>query len=309
MFASAGRSQVKLAAEQIAQFLPAFDKPVLVFSAMNDARAPEGLATLREIGVPVLPSPRRVARAMGMLADHAEALARSARNVSVPTADIFVPALPPGPATLNEHAGKAVLAAAGVPVSRDVLLPIGSLAADGIRYPVAVKIVSRDIAHKTDIGGVKLNIQDTSALASAISEVTANARRAVPAARLEGVLVSEMAVGVEAIVGMVNDPGFGPVVAFGIGGIFAEAVKDMSYRVAPFGMDDARAMIDELRMRALFDGLRGQPPCDMDAVASVLVKVSALAWQLRDRLAEMDINPLIAGPERAVAADALIVLR
>jgi acetyltransferase len=194
-------------------------------------------------------------------------------------------------------------------VSRDVLLPIGTLAADGIQYPVAVKIVSRDIAHKTDIGGVKLNIPDAPGLATAIAEVTANARRAVPAAQLEGVLVSEMAAGVEAIVGVVNDPGFGPVVAFGIGGIFAEAMKDMSYRVAPFGMEDARAMIDELRMRALFDGLRGQPPCDMNTVASVLVKVSALAWQLRDRLAEMDINPLLAGPDRAVAADALIVLR
>jgi len=180
---------------------------------------------------------------------------------------------------------------------------------DGLRYPVAVKIVSPDIAHKTEVGGVKLHVADAGQLAAAIREVTANARRARPAARLDGVLVSEMVTGVETIVGVVNDPGFGPVVAFGIGGIFAEAVDDMAFRVAPFGVDEARAMIGELRMRALFDGLRGQPPCSTEAIAAVLVQVSALAWQLRARLSELDINPLIAGPVHAVAADALVVLR
>ena len=308
MLASAGRGQLQVAAEQLVRVLPQATKPVLVFTALSDALAPEGRATLREMGVPVLPSPRRVARAMGMLADYAEALARPAADATPPPA-IALPALPPGPATLDEYASKAVLAAAGIAVTTDVLLPIGSTAADGIRYPVAVKIVSRDIPHKTDIGGVKLNVADAKQLAAAIPDVTANARRAAPTAQLEGVLVSEMAAGVETIVGVVNDPGFGPVVAFGIGGIFAEAVKDMAYRVAPFGIEDARAMIGELRMRALFDGLRGQPPCDTEAIAKLLVQVSALAWQLRDRLQEMDINPVFAGPRGAVAADALIVLR
>lgn len=309
MFASAGRSQVQFAAEQIAQFLHDTVKPVLVFSAMTAERAPEGLAKLREIGVPVLPSPRRVARAMGMLAEYAEALARPAIGIVASTTTITLPALPPGPALLDEHASKAVLSAAGISITQDVLLPIGSVAADGLRYPVAVKIVSRDIPHKTDVGGVKLNVANGQQLAAAIAEVTDNARRAAPAAQLQGVLVSEMAAGVETIVGVVNDPGFGPVVAFGIGGVFAEAVKDMSYRVAPFGMDDARDMIGELRMRALFDSLRGRPPCATEAIAEVLTQVSRLAWQLRDQLAEMDINPLIAGPERAVAADALFILR
>ena len=314
MFASAGRSQLKLAGELLAQAMPGFDKPVLAFSAMTEEIAPEGFAKLREIGVPVLPSPARVARAMGMLADYAEALARAARPAAAASAlAMDLPPLPAGAVTLDEHESKGVLAAAGIPVTRDVLLPVGKTTIDGeLKFPLAVKIVSRDILHKTDIGGVRLRISNAQQLAAAVTEVTANARRAMPDARLAGVLVSEMVDdGVESIVGVVNDAGFGPVVAFGIGGILAEAARDMSYRVAPFGVDDARAMIGELRMRTLFDGLRGRPACDIDALAGILVRVSGLAWQMRDRLAELDINPLIVRPKGAgaVAADALIVLR
>ena len=292
--------------------MPKFNKPVLAFSAMTAEIAPEGFAKLREIGVPVLPSPARVARAMGMLADYAEALARGAGQ-PLPAPDIVLPALPPGPMTLDENESKGVLAAAGIPVTRDKLLALGSTSLDGeLKFPFAVKIVSREILHKTDIGGVRLHVSNAEQLAAAVTEVTANARRAMPDAQLSGVLVSEMVPdGVESIVGIVNDAGFGPVVAFGIGGVYAEAVRDMSYRIAPFGLDEARAMIGELRMRALFDGMRGRPACDVEALANILVRVSELAWQMRDRLAELDINPLIVRPQGAgvVAADALIVLR
>ncbi len=311
MFASAGRSQLKLGAEQLAQFLPQASKPVLVFTAMTQELAPEGLATLREIGVPVLPSPKRVARAMGMLADYAEAVARpAATNPRARRPALPLPALPSGRATLDEHASKGVLAAAGIPVTRDLLMPAARTTISGnVPYPVAVKIVSRDIPHKSDIGGVKLQVANAEQLAAAVSDVRANARRSDPNARIEGVLISEMATGVETIVGVVNDPGFGPVVGFGIGGVYVEAVKDMAYRVAPFGIEDARAMIGELRMRTLFNGQRGRPPCDIEAIAKMLVQVSELAWQLRDRLQEMDINPVFVGPKGAVAADALIILR
>jgi acyl-CoA synthetase (NDP forming) len=311
MFATAGRSQLKIAGELLAQAMPKFNKPVLAFSAMTDEIAPEGMAKLRAIGVPVLPSPARVARAMAMLADYAEALARATPAVAA-APGIALPALPAAGA-LDEHASKGLLAAAGIPVSRDILLPPGSApAASGLGFPLAVKIVSRDIPHKSDIGGVRLNVSDGEQLAAGIAEVTANARRAVPHAKIEGVLVSEMVSGgVETIVGVVNDAGFGPVVAFGIGGVLAEAVRDMAYRVAPFGAADARAMIGEIRMKALLDGVRGRPACDTEALAGVLVRVSELAWQMRERLAELDINPLVVRPAGAgvVAVDALIVLR
>ena len=117
--------------------------------------------------------------------------------------------------------------------------------------------------------------------------------------------------GLETIAGVVNDPGFGPVVVFGLGGIFTEVLHDVTYRVAPFELDEAKSMIAELRGAALFGEVRGQPRRDVDALADALVRVSQLAWHLRDRLAELDINPLLVLPvgRGVVAADALVVLR
>jgi len=131
-------------------------------------------------------------------------------------------------------------------------------------------------------------------------------------ARVHGVLVSEMITdGLETIVGVVNDAVFGPVVTVGLGGVLAETIRDVSHRVAPFRLEEARAMIDELRANAIFDSLRGRAPRDRDALAAALVRVSELAWDLRGRLVELDINPLFVHPSGrgVVAADALIVLR
>ena len=200
-------------------------------------------------------------------------------------------------------------------MTRDVLLaaatPVSDLPA-GLQFPVAVKIVSSDIPHKTDIGAVKLNVASKGELASAAAEVVANARRAMPAAVLSGVLVSEMVPdGLETLIGVVNDPTFGPVVAFGLGGIFAETLKDTTYRIAPFDVETAREMIRELRGAALFDGVRGRPARDVEALARSLALVSELAWLTRDRLAEMDVNPVLVRPQGrgAVAADALMIIR
>ena len=112
------------------------------------------------------------------------------------------------------------------------------------------------------------------------------------------------------IVGVINDPSFGPVVAFGLGGIMAETIHDVTYRVAPFDKKEALSMVREIRGAKLFDGLRGQPPRDIDALVDLLVNVSKMAWQLRDRLQEMDINPVLVRPmgQGVVAVDALVVL-
>jgi acyl-CoA synthetase (NDP forming) len=129
---------------------------------------------------------------------------------------------------------------------------------------------------------------------------------------LSGVLVSEMVTdGLETLIGVVNDPTFGPVVAFGLGGIFAETLRDTTYRVAPFDVETAREMIQELRGAALFGSVRGRPPRDVESLARTLVLVSELAWLARDRLAEMDVNPVFVRQQGSgvVAADALIVLR
>ncbi len=315
MFAAAGGRQLQVGGELLAQVASSTKKPIVVFSGMTQEIAPEGLGLMRAAGIPVVPSPKRAAAAMARLADYAAALARhEATGGTSGIGEMALADLPSGAATLDEHESKRIIAAAGVPVRRDRLIPLdatGEIPLD-VAFPVAVKIVSPDIAHKTDIGAVRLNVPDRTSLGAAVSEIVANARRAAPGARISGTLASEMvADGLETIVGVVNDSVFGPVVAFGLGGVLVEALNDVSYRVAPFGLEEARAMVGELKARAVFDGARGAPPRDVEALCATLVRVSALAWRLRDRLAELDINPLLVRPRGhgVVAADALIVLR
>src|SRR5262249_34643011 len=158
-------------------------------------------------------------------------------------------------------------------------------------------------------GGVQPGVT-REGLAAAVNAVTANAAKAVPGARIDGVLVSEMARGVEALIGVVNDPAFGPVVALGLGGVLAEVLKDVTYRVAPFDQETAREMIAELRAAPLFAGYRGAPAADAEALAAALVAVSRMAAHLAPRLKELDVNPVfVRGVGKGVvAADALIVL-
>jgi acyl-CoA synthetase (NDP forming) len=173
-----------------------------------------------------------------------------------------------------------------------------------------VKIVSRDIAHKTEAGGVKLGI-GADGLAAAAAEVTANGLRYKPGAKIDGVLVSEMASGLEVLIGVVNDEAFGPTVALGLGGVLTEVLKDVTFRIAPFDLATAEDMIAELRGARLFDGYRGKPAADRAALARMLVDVSVMASALGARVKEMDINPVFvreAGKGLA-AADALIVLK
>ncbi|HXV12161.1 MAG TPA: acetate--CoA ligase family protein [Burkholderiales bacterium] len=315
MFAAAGRSQLQVGGELLANVASSSKKPVVVFSGMTQEIAPEGLGLMRAAGIAVMPSPKRAAAAMARLADYGSALERNAARTAPPAiSDIALPDLPAGAVKLDEHESKKIIAAAGVRVTRDWLFAVEATrdAPAGIAFPVAVKIVSPDIVHKTDVGAVRLNVTDRTALSAAASEVVANATRAVPGARISGILAAEMVSdGLEIIVGVVNDPVFGPVVAVGLGGVLVEALNDVSYRVAPFELEEARAMIGELKARAVLDGARGGPPRDVEALAATLVQVSALAWRLRDRLAELDINPLLVRPRRqgVVAADALIVLR
>jgi acetyltransferase len=303
---------LELGASVLAEAAARSDKPVLAFSVMPPELAGIGCEILRKARIPVRPSPARVARAMGMLADYSEALAQRDRSDAMTAlSDLPADQLPPGAGTLDERESKAFAALCGIPVTRDAFFSPGQ-AVVGLRFPLAVKAVSRDIAHKTDIGAVRLGICDAAALAAAAREVLANARKARPDARLSGVLACEMIDdGLETIVGVVNDPVFGPVVALGLGGVFTESMRDVTFRIAPFGIDTARRMIGELRAAALFEGVRGQPPRDVDALAATLARVSTMAWLLRDRIAEIDLNPLFVRPRGCgvVAADALIVLR
>ena len=313
LLASAGGLAIARAAQAIAAAAAKTDKPVNVAWSGRRDKSEEAWQTFDEAGIPHVTSPIRLAHAAAVLARFAEdrrrLLPRVAPTVAIP-AGLHLPA---GAVTLSEVESKALLQHFGVPVTREVLVTLGGdfkkLTAE-LKDPFAVKIVSRDIAHKTEAGGVRLKVEAAD-LATTAAEIIANAKRYKPNAVIDGVLVSEMASGVEALIGVVNDAGFGPTVALGLGGILTEVLKDVTFRIAPFDIETARDMISELRGAALFDGYRGSLPADREALATMLVEVSRMAAALGDRLKEMDINPVFVRPkgEGCVAADALIILK
>jgi acyl-CoA synthetase (NDP forming) len=215
-------------------------------------------------------------------------------------------------ADVTEHIAKRMLVDYGIPVTREALAPNrdGALAiAHSIGYPVVLKVQSPAISHKTEARAVRLGITSDAELMAAYDELITNVRTHQRGARIEGVLVQEMAKdGVEAILGVTNDPLFGPAVMFGLGGIFAEVLKDVSFRLAPVTASVAREMIDEIAGYPVLAGARGRPRADLDALVDAIVRLSALAVDLKDIVAELDINPLFVFAEgRGVkAADALI---
>lgn len=312
LFATTTGEQARNGATVLAEAVRKHRKPVFTFLSVPRETTGGGMDILEKAGIPILPSPGRVVKAMQVLSDYQRAREKVRRVVAEQKT---VSAKRCASGTLSEHESKDVLKAWGVPVTADRLLPVAPVNASdvaGVSFPVALKIVSRDIPHKSEIGGVHLNIGNAAELATAAREMLERVQRAAPAAKLDGLLVSEMIVdGVETIVGVVNDSVFGPVVAFGLGGIFAETLKDVTYRLAPFDLDTAREMIAELRAAPILSGARGRPAADIEALAQALVAVSGLAWQLRDSLEEMDINPLLARPvgRGVIAADALLRFR
>jgi acetyltransferase len=180
-----------------------------------------------------------------------------------------------------------------------------------IGYPVVLKIASPDILHKTDIGGVKVDLENAEDVRDAFELMTYRAQRYLPEARLWGCLVQEMAPsgGLEVLVGMNRDPQFGPLVTFGLGGIYVETLKDVTFRVAPFSKQEARQMLDEIRAHALLDGVRGNPPVDKEAIVNTLLRIGQLVLDF-PQITELDINPLIvyAQGEGAIAIDMRLVL-
>jgi len=217
--------------------------------------------------------------------------------------------LPQGPH--DEAAALAILAEAGIPVMPHRLVRSAAeaeAAATALGLPAVLKIVSPDITHKSDVGGVVLNLASAEAVRRAYDEVTAGVGRAVPGARIAGCLVAPMVTGgVEIILGAQWDPAFGPVVMLGLGGIFVEAMKDVTFRLAPFDEVEARRMIGELRALPVLKGLRGRPPADLAALAEALVRLSRFAAAQGPALQSLDINPFLVLPKGAMALDAVIV--
>ena len=217
------------------------------------------------------------------------------------------------PATLDEYSAKALLSESGIPTLPEKLVANGrqaKLVVAEMGRPVVLKIVSPDIPHKTEVGGVILNVQTPANAEAATDAMLARIATLLPGARLTGVLVSPMcSVGVETICGIFTDPVFGPVVMFGLGGIHVEVLRDVTFRLAPFSENEARRMIADIRGHRMLDGVRGAPPSDKGALAKALARLSEFAVNYSGLVNEVDINPLVVLPEGegVYALDALIV--
>jgi acetyltransferase len=270
--------------------------------------------------VPLFHSPVRAVQALAKLmhygaASNRQASADPAPAVTAPAIKAELESLLSGTQrTLTERQSKRILDAFEIPISRERLAATrleAEAAAREIGLPVAMKVDSPDILHKTEADAIRLNVADPDKVGELFEEILNNARAHNPAARLNGVLIQEMVPpGVEVIVGLNRDPQFGPVLMFGLGGIFVEILKDVSLRIAPVDGDEALRMIREVRGYPLLAGARGRARADVAALADTLVKVSRMAVALGPDLDQLDINPLIVLPEgRGVkVADALVIL-
>lgn len=252
-----------------------------------------------------------LAQALGALVRFRESFARAKVGGKVPPAERM--RLPEGP--LSEPGAKDLLTRAGLTFPHEILVPPegdAGAAAAGIGGPVVIKIASPDIAHKTEVGGVVVNVKSPADARTAAADMLAHVRAKAPAARIEGVIVAPMITGgVEAIVGVTQDPSLGAIVMFGLGGIFVEVLKDVTFRAAPFDEDEAHRMIREIRGYAMLEGVRGAPPADVNALAKLLSTLSRFAAAHADRISSIDLNPVLVMPrgQGVAALDALVVLK
>jgi acetyltransferase len=292
--------------------------PVLA-SFLGGTRVEEGIATLRAGGVPCFPFPERAVQAIAAMAELAERRMRRADDVTPPAMDdadigARVAALVrDGCARLGMLECAALLTAAGVPTlaTRLARTPDEVRAiTEELAAPVALKIVSPQITHKSDVGGVVLNVASADDAEREVGGMLARVAERRPDATVDAVLVQPMADmdGVELVVGAVRDPQFGPVVMVGLGGIYVEIVHDVAMRLAPVGRAEARRMLAELALAPVLGGARGRPPVALDPLADTIVRIGALLVAIPE-LAEIEINPLVARADGVTAIDARGTLR
>jgi len=229
----------------------------------------------------------------------------------MPISEVIDRARSQGRAVLTEVESKQVLHDAGIPVA---MAEVASTAVDAIAvadrlgYPVVLKILSPDIAHKSDAGGVKVGPNSAQEVQDAFAEIMAAVKSRQPDARIEGVAVQKMAAtGTEVIIGMSKDPQFGPVMMFGLGGIFVEVLKDVAFRIVPLEPRDAREMIREIKGFPVLEGVRGQDPADLEALEGLILKVSEFV-EAHPEIEELDLNPVFAYKDGVIAVDARIVV-
>ena len=285
-------------------------KPFIVcWMGMPDAAGEQ----MRAAGIPVLRSAEAAVDAIGALVQYAEAR-RNWQADAPARAALQLPALklPAAAGPVSSLEGQALLQSCGVQTAAAKLATSADAAiaaAEALGYPVVLKIESPDILHKTEAKGVALNLKDAAAVRAAYERLIGNARTYKADARISGVLVQAMAEGTtELVIGLQRDPTFGPVVMVGLGGVLIEVFKDVVFRAAPVTEAEAMRMLDELKSKVVLDGVRGAPPVDKKAVARMVSAVSRFGAAAGPRLRELDLNPVLAGPQGVTAVDWLILL-
>lgn len=293
--------------EALAQVRASHPHRLLMVISQGPADAVEQINAL---GIPVFSSIDAAAAGLAGLVKLGRLRAAAHADTALPAAEPVDPAV-----FRNEFHAKQALGKAGIDVPREIIARDADdavRAAESIGYPVVLKIASEDVAHKTEAGGVLLNLIDADAVRQGHARILANVARHAPGARIDGVLVAPMvAGGTELIAGVSQDPVFGPIVMVGMGGIHAEVLKDVAVQAAPVTVDEAAEMIRSLKMFAILDGARGQPKADIAAAARSVARLSEFAFRHRDDVSEIDMNPILVRPQGqgVVVLDALMIPR
>lgn len=305
---------VKHMSEGLAQLVKKGEvkKPIVVVPAVESGRMQDYVNMLKEVGIPVLPPTYYAYKHVRILLDYAKWV----NEIDMRTMDVAIPVENKGERhALSEHDSKELLSKYGIPVPEEYIAVSEDDAVEfaaKLGYPVVMKIESADILHKSDAGGVKLNIKSCDEVREYYHAILDNCKKFKSDAKINGVLMQKMLPsGMEVIIGVNNDPVFGPMVLFGLGGIFVELFKDVSLYPAPFGKQEAYKMINSLKSSKMFYGYRGQKELDVEALADTLVSVSNFAVANKDRLVEADINPLFVYEKGkgVAAADGLVILK
>ncbi len=306
-------------AKAVGEISHSIDKPILA-CFMGEAKVEEGIRILREYNVPNYSFPERASLAFRAMSRYRKITERADPVFERFDVDnqiikkVIDGAKNDGRFSIGDAEAWDILKAYDLKIPRSELAKTADEAveiAGELGYPVVMKIASPDILHKTDVGGVKVGLDSADQVRDAFDLMIFRTERYLPEAQIWGCQVQEMAPpgGLEVLIGMNRDPQFGPLVTFGLGGIYVEALKDVTFRVAPFTRLDAEAMLKEIRSKALLEGVRGNPPVDKEALVNTLLRVGQLVQDFPE-IAELDINPLIVYPkgQGALAIDMRLVL-
>lgn len=306
-------------AKTLTAFAGSSPKPIVTsFVGGKEMMAP--IDMLKAAGIPNYPSPERGIRALAAMVEHRRSLDRKESHAVRPfeadreaVREVISSVRSEGRLQLSENEGKRILKAYGIPTPREGIahdLASAVELAREIGYPVVMKVESPDIAHKTDVGGVVLDIDDDQELERSYQVMLSKVREKMPRAKVTGVSIQKMVKGREVIVGMVRDDQFGPVITFGLGGIFVEIMRDVTQGIAPLDRDDVERMVRSIRAYPMLAGARGKRPGDIPALVEAILKISQMAMEFPE-LEELEMNPVMVGDEGTgvTAVDALVTIK